>query len=617
MPKLFQTHNILSFLLCLMLLNTFTAAQAQDNNIECQPLATDQHTHSLGKKLHYIRDNQDELSIQDVISAPLEWQQSNETTPNFGFDHAAYWLNFKLCGEIMNEGELLLQLAYPMIDSIDLYVVSQQQIIHREHAGDLLAFGERTIPHRMFLFILLTNNLPEMQVFMRIKTTSSVQLPLTLYTPRGFFIADQKANLLQGLYFGIIIAMIFYNAFLYYSLRDKPYLFYVLYLTSYMGFQATLQGFAQQFFFDSVWIQNNAITFFGFLSIFLSFRFAISFLNLYDNNPKVSLWLKNLSYVALISIPLIVILPYVIVVKFMLVMAIVGSLLLLYSGLTLWGEGDSAARIYAIAWCTILVAFMLASLNKMGLIPRVFFTEEIMQFGELIQVMLLAIALGQRINYERRKRAIAQQNLLAMQQNLTATLEKKVEGRTKELNQTLTQLEQANAELDKISRIDGLTKVGNRRFFDDEFKREYLSSIRQTLPLAVILIDIDHFKMLNDQHGHQVGDLVLQDMAQMISLVAKRPGDKVFRYGGEEFVVLLSNTDDEGARLIAEEIRSNAENLTLKLDGLHVSATISAGISVLDAWDDPISREKLLKQADLAMYRAKENGRNQIQSNLY
>jgi len=280
MNMLLQKLNVMFCLLSLLLLTTIASTQAEEMHIACQPLSAAQDIHSLGERLQYFRDSEDELSIQEVISGPLNWLASEETTPNFGFDSASYWLNFNLCGDIMQESELLLELAYPMIDSIDLYVVSEQQIIHQEHAGDILAFAERGIPHRMFLFILLTKNLPEMQVFMRIQTTSSVQLPLTLYTPRGFFIADQKANLLQGLYFGVIIAMIFYNAFLFYSLRDKPYLFYVLYLTSYMGFQATLQGFAQQFFFDSIWLQNNAITFFGFLSIFLSFRFALSFLNL-------------------------------------------------------------------------------------------------------------------------------------------------------------------------------------------------------------------------------------------------------------------------------------------------------------------------------------------------
>jgi diguanylate cyclase len=576
-------------------------------------LDANQHIVSLGKHLKYYRDVKHELSIQNLIETPPKWQQSTETNPNFGFDNASYWLNFNICGEILKENELIAQMAYPLLDSIELFVVSEGQIIHQEHAGDLKGYSERSIPHRLFLFILLTHNLDEIQVYMRVKTHSSVQLPLTLYTSRGFFIADQKSNLLQGLYFGIILSMIFYNAFLFYSLQDKSYLFYVLYLSSYMGFQATLQGFAQQFFFDSVWLQNNAIVFFGFLSVFLAFRFALSFLNLYDSNPKVSLWLKYMSYVAFLFIPISWIISYLSAIQMMLALAIIGSSLLLYSGLSLWREGDSAARIYTIAWCTILVAFFLASFNKIGVLPRNFFTEDILQFGELIQVMLLAIALGERINYERRRREIAQNNLLTMQQNLTATLEDKVNGRTRELNQTLQQLEVANAELDKISRIDGLTQVGNRRFFDDEFKREYLGSIRNEQALSLILLDIDHFKRLNDLFGHQVGDIVLQDIAKLISQVAKRPGDKVFRYGGEEFVVLLPNTVEDGAKLKAEEIRSTIDAYIFSLEDVQVKTSISAGVAVLNNWDNAIGQEKLLKLADQALYRAKELGRNQVQ----
>jgi len=566
----------------------------------------------LGKQVHYYRDADDNQSIRKLLLNPPKWELSQEQVPNYGFDQASYWLTFNICGELMNESELILQLAYPLIDSVDLYVVSGQELIHQEHAGDMLAYGERSIPHRFFLFILPTQTLEKLRVYMRVKTDSSVQLPLTLYTPRGFFIADQQSNLLQGLYFGIIFAMIFYNTFLFYSLRDKPYLYYVLYLSAYFGFQATLQGFAQQFFFGSVWLQNNAILFFGFLSIFLVLRFALSFLNLYDNNPRVSFLLKNMSYLAFALIVISWVVPYLLAIKFMLTLSVIGSLLLLYSGLSLWREGDSAARIYSIAWGTILIAFFLASFNKLGILPRNFFTEEAMQIGELIQVMLLAIALGERINYERRRREIAQQNLLAMQQNLTATLEEKVDGRTKELNQTLKQLEIANTELDKISRIDGLTQVGNRRFFNDEYNREYLGAIRNEQPLGLILLDIDHFKSLNDSFGHQVGDRVLQDIAMLITQVAKRPGDKVFRYGGEEFVVLLPNTALQGAKLIAEEIREEIEGYVHDWDDEQVRTSISAGVAVIDNWQQPMEQKNILKAADQALYQAKEEGRNRV-----
>jgi diguanylate cyclase (GGDEF)-like protein len=155
--------------------------------------------------------------------------------------------------------------------------------------------------------------------------------------------------------------------------------------------------------------------------------------------------------------------------------------------------------------------------------------------------------------------------------------------------------------------IDPLTGVKNRSSMDATMQREVDLAQRHGTPLAVLLLDIDHFKSINDRFGHACGDYVIQAVAQCISKTV-RGSDMVFRYGGEEFLVLLSCTDCKGTCLLAERIRQNIENLTFSRES-ELQVTASLGISCLQMEDDT---EALFKRADNALYQAKRYGRNQV-----
>ena len=133
-------------------------------------------------------------------------------------------------------------------------------------------------------------------------------------------------------------------------------------------------------------------------------------------------------------------------------------------------------------------------------------------------------------------------------------------------------------------------------------------SIRHTKNLSIIFLDIDHFKAINDQYGHECGDIALTTVAKRIK-ESLRSSDIVFRFGGEEFVILLSNTDLAGAELLAERIRSTIELHTLAYDMATIKITASLGVGALRK-DDTV--ETFIKRADDAMYKAKKNGKNQI-----
>ncbi|MDQ6992324.1 MAG: diguanylate cyclase [Mariprofundus sp.] len=185
----------------------------------------------------------------------------------------------------------------------------------------------------------------------------------------------------------------------------------------------------------------------------------------------------------------------------------------------------------------------------------------------------------------------------------------------KELECERAKLSKANLELKRLSSMDGLTNIANRRCFDTTLEREWRRALRQAEPLSLIMIDVDHFKLFNDGYGHQAGDDCLKAVALALAHIVNRPADLLARYGGEEFVALLPHTDVDGALTIAEAMRSSIEGLQLphaySTSG-HVVAVSLGLASIVPTAED--SAAALIKAADEALYRAKDTGRNRIVS---
>ena len=163
----------------------------------------------------------------------------------------------------------------------------------------------------------------------------------------------------------------------------------------------------------------------------------------------------------------------------------------------------------------------------------------------------------------------------------------------------------------RLSLMDHITGVFNARYFQMRLSQEFATSIRSDLPLSIIMFDLDRFKLVNDSHGHPAGDLVLKRVAQAIH-AAVRVGDVTARVGGEEFAVLLPNTDGPSAALIAERVRETVKGMTIVLSSRKtVSVTISAG--VITRTDHPECHfSELFEYADQALFKAKSLGRDRV-----
>ncbi|MDP7592906.1 MAG: GGDEF domain-containing protein [Litorilituus sp.] len=205
-------------------------------------------------------------------------------------------------------------------------------------------------------------------------------------------------------------------------------------------------------------------------------------------------------------------------------------------------------------------------------------------------------------------------NVLAKQkqQENQEQLEEQVQERTLELNIALQELEEINKELEKKNTIDELTGLFNRRFYDQKIIAEYRRSKRNWTALSLVLIDIDHFKTVNDTYGHLTGDKCLSWVSEQIKGNVKRSADMAFRYGGEEFCLILPDTDNEGAIVLAEALREAIASCIYVFKDVEIPLTISCGISTYQQ-QEGMSPEQLFAAADKALYQAKHHGRNQTQ----
>ena len=182
----------------------------------------------------------------------------------------------------------------------------------------------------------------------------------------------------------------------------------------------------------------------------------------------------------------------------------------------------------------------------------------------------------------------------------------------------ITERKKAEDQLKLFASMDGLTGIANRRHFDDTLDLEWRRAMRSAKPLSLIIVDVDYFKnyndfkKINDTYGHRIGDIVLREFAQLVKRHTRKP-DVFARYGGEEFIVILPDTNAEGAYLFAESIREKIENMNIehKCSKVGKNVTVSLGVSTTVPKKDS-TQDKLISMADKALYKAKERGRNHV-----
>lgn len=261
-----------------------------------------------------------------------------------------------------------------------------------------------------------------------------------------------------------------------------------------------------------------------------------------------------------------------------------------------------ALQLYEINSETVVGALSgeLASLAK--------YHERLRQVSLVLRLAAVALLLWAGVRYSLRL-----QVELAEQVRLRGVIAAANEALEAKVRQRTAELEVANQRLEALSATDGLTGLANRRRFDAVWEAEWQRALRQGLSLGVIMLDIDHFKAYNDNHGHQAGDECLKRIAQVLQAAVRRAGELPARYGGEEFVVIVPGVEPEEALAAAERIRQAIQDEAMPHAASPVAEVVTASLGVAVGVPHAAqARRSLLERADAALYQAKHAGRNRV-----
>ncbi|MDQ3160072.1 MAG: sensor domain-containing diguanylate cyclase [Pseudomonadota bacterium] len=565
----------------------------------------------LSPRITYRHDAQASDGASEAFKRAHEGQYSPlpDGNPSLGFQEGAYWFHVTVLNRNRDETRWLLVQEYPLSDTLDLYLrYADGRVIHAS-GGDHVPFDVRHILYRNPNFRVDLPLGQPVEILLRVQSQSSMQVPLVLYTPRAFAAVLRDSQFSTGLYYGIVIALLIYNLVLWFMLRDSSYFWYLWHISAFALVLFTLNGYGFEYLWPNwPWMADAAVPLSICLALIGMQLFARSFLELQERWPAgnvVSLGISAFfAVLGVVSTQA----EYHVVTPIASKAVLVGLAWIIAAAIVMLRRGYKPARLFLVAWSLFLIGTAMFTLLAFGLLPRNFWTLNGVQIGSAMEMLLLSLALGSRYA------GLRVENIRVVQQS-NEQLERRMIDRTKQLRTTMAQLGEANVQLREYSQRDPLTGVYNRRHFREAFEQALIARTDDGKPLALLLLDLDHFKKINDTYGHLVGDDCLRHAAKCVEEVAASRGGLVARFGGEEFVAVLPGTNAQQALQVAEAMRLRIHQSPVSTRDHSIHMSTSIGVHTVDASRE-IVPEEVIRIADEALYRAKDDGRNCVRHSI-
>ncbi|WP_248915616.1 hybrid sensor histidine kinase/response regulator [Pseudomonas moorei] len=387
--------------------------------ILCLPLLAnaiefDESTQSLplGRSLQVFEDAGGQATIADVRAqaAAGNFKPHDKDTLNAGYSRSVFWLKIDLRYRPTDptvQRTWLLELAYPPLDHLDLYLpdaAGNYQLVRR--TGDALPFASREIRQNNYLFNLNFTADQSQTLYLRLQSEGSIQAPVTLWSSTAYLEEQPVRLYVLGLIYGVLLGMVVYNLFIYLSVRDTSYLYYIVYIASFGLYQLSVNGAAVQYFWpDNPWWANAATPFFiGCAGLFGS-QFARSFLQTANHSRWLDRLLLALVAFSALVVGLSLMTSYALALRLATALALSFTVVIFSAGIFAWLRGLRVARYFIIAWSAFLLGGIINTLMVLGYLPNVFLTMYSSQIGSAIEVALLSLALADRINAMREQQA--------------------------------------------------------------------------------------------------------------------------------------------------------------------------------------------------------------------
>lgn len=555
-----------------------------------------------------------------------DWLRTNTTQLNFGYTPNYLWLRFEVFNRSEQPQKIYLLAEFPRLDELSLYHLDDQALIEISTIGDKQPLNARPLKDFELVFPLQLEPNQSRWIYLKAKTEGTMSLPLSIWQGEHFLEHKTRLSLSSGLMLGLLLASAVILISLYVMTRKGYFLTGALFNFSAWLMLIAVFGLAYRYISDNFqWLSNGLIPVSALICCILINLISVKIVGTKQLGKVIFIILRVLVVLSLVTLLISLLLNYGH--ALMLASCISAVHLSVLFSASVYLKLNKQLRIYKLIASQL--ALLLGALLNLSIIfgTHLNTLTQIVLFGlcQIIATSLLSFVLIERFVMERDNKVSKQQTELAkakaneelqsetirIQEQYQEELESNIQERTFELEVALRELQDKNRELEELNTQDALTGVRNRRYFDKKITMEYRRSRREQTLLSILMLDIDHFKNVNDTYGHLVGDEAIKFVAQTIVQQLKRPSDIICRYGGEEFAVLLPNTDHHGAQLVAEEIRQAVCQRPLNTSAGEISITISCGVfsAIANAQLDP---HQYTDSADKALYQAKQAGRNRV-----
>ena len=477
---------------------------------------------AIGDGYQFYEDSTGEMGIEDILSPQVQekFRPGDDISALHAFTSSARWIRFSVCNRSLKALDWFLELANPDLKFIDIYRVNEKnRVADTRHSGAAYSFTQREIDHRYFVFRMMDMPGRCSVIYVRVKSEGYINSPVVLWSPDGFLGRANLEYIMMGLYYGAVLVMLIYNLFIFFSVRDYSYLFYVLYYVSFFMFQFCNTGLASQYLWPaSPWWAGKSLLLFIILSLIFSLNFCRVFLRMDEQLPRMNGILIIIMLFQMVFVPFSFLLNYTSMLVGGMAMSFITALLVTVALVRTLRKGFVAARFYAIAWGFFWVTVLMYILRSLAVLPDSFATKWGMQFASFFEMVLMSLALADRINHLNRRIATYSENVEDM-----------VEERTGEINSILNRMEKRDNEMQK--ELDLAANIQKGILPQMPWSNEGINIEAFTMSMGKVGGDFyDVFRMQGGHIGVLVADVSGHGMpAAFITALAKISFSEVMR----------------------------------------------------------------------------------------